>query len=129
MALRKDTILHEKPITLSLAVDALKESITTENKEALSTSEVIDRVCSYYGIKKSDLISKKRNKELVEPRQVCAYIMTELMSIPLVTIGQALGGKNYATIIHSRDKIAELIKINSRIATEVNDIKNLILKK
>ena len=55
--------------------------------------------------------------------------MTELMSIPLVTIGQALGGKNYATIIHSRDKIAEMIKTDDKLATEVNDIKNLILKK
>ncbi len=123
------SILHEKPITLSLATDALKESISTANKETLTVSDVIDRVCSFYNIKKSDLVSKKRNKELVEPRQVCAYLMTELMSIPLVTIGQALGGKNYATIIHSRDKIAEMIKLNSKLATEVNDIKNMILKK
>ena len=55
--------------------------------------------------------------------------MTELMSVPLVTIGQALGGQNYATIIHSRDKISELIKLNDRIATDVKDLKNLILKK
>ena len=123
------SILHEKPITLSLATDALKESISTNNKESLTVSDVIERVCSFYNIKKSDLVSKKRNKELVEPRQVCAYLMTELMSIPLVTIGQALGGKNYATIIHSRDKIAEMIKLNSKLATEVNDIKNMILKK
>lgn len=123
------SILHEKPITLSLATDALKESISTANNETLTVSDIIDRVCSFYNIKKSDLVSKKRNKELVEPRQVCAYLMTELMSIPLVTIGQALGGKNYATIIHSRDKIAEMIKLNSKLATEVNDIKNMILKK
>ncbi len=123
------SILHEKPITLSLATDALKDSISQEVKETTTTSEVIEKVCAYYGVKKSDLIGKKRNKELVEPRQVCAYLMWELMSIPLVTIGQALGGKNYATIIHSRDKIAEMIKSDDKLATEVNDIKNMILKK
>ncbi len=123
------SILHEKPITLALASDALKDSISHEVKETLTTSEIIERVCTFYNIKKSDLISKKRNKELVEPRQVCAYLMTELMSIPLVTVGQALGGKNYATIIHSRDKIAEMIKTDNKLATEVNDIKNMILKK
>ena len=123
------SILHEKPITLELAMDALKDSVTTEQTETLTTSRIIQTVCDFYKVNKSDVLSKKRNKELVEPRQVCAYLMADLMSIPLVTIGQALGGKNYATVIHSRDKIAELIKINDRIATEIKDIKNLILKK
>ena len=123
------SMLHEAPITLELAKDALKDSTSSENKETLTTDRIIDMVCSFYNIKREDMLSKKRNKELVEPRQACAYLMTELMTIPLVTIGQALGGKNYATIIHSRDKVAELIKINDRIATEINDLKNLILKK
>ena len=55
--------------------------------------------------------------------------MTELLSIPLVTIGQSLGGRDHTTVIHARDKIAELMKENSRISTEVKDLKNLILKK
>ena len=121
--------LHEQPITLSLATEALKDSVKTENKESISASKIIETVCSYYKISKADLKSKKRNKELVEPRQICAYLMTELMTIPLVTIGEELGGKNYTTIIHSRDKIIELIKFSDRISTAVNDIKNLVLKK
>ncbi len=122
-------LLHEQQPTLELAIDALKDSAQADAKETITTSLIIETVCKYFKIKKSDLISKKRNKELVEPRQICAYLMTELMSIPLVTIGQALGGKNYATIIHSRDKVSELIRISDAFATEVNDIKNLILKK
>ena len=122
-------ILHEEPITLELAKEALKDSISTENTESITTSRIIEVVCSFYNVKKEDVLSKKRNKELVEPRQMCAYLMTELMSIPLVTIGQALGGKDHATIIHSRDKIAELIKINDRIERDINDLKNLIMKK
>ncbi len=123
------SILYEKPITLELTAETLKESVNNDIKESVTTTKIIDTVCSYYKISKSDITSKKRNKELVEPRQICAYLMTELMSIPLVTIGQALGGKNYTTVIHSRDKIAELIKFSDKISTAVNDIKNLILKK
>ena len=55
--------------------------------------------------------------------------MTDLLSIPLVSIGQAMGGKDHTTIIYTRDKIASLMKNNPKIATEVNDLKNLILKK
>lgn len=124
------SMLHERPITIDLAKEAISESVDGgEREEVLTTDHIVDAVCSFYKINRSDLAGKKRNKEIVEPRQICAYLMTEMLSIPLVTIGQALGGRDYTTIIHARDKIAELIKENQRIQTEVKDIKNLILKK
>ena len=121
--------LREVPVTLDLAVDALKKSVNQEVKERITTSLIIETVCEYYGVSVTDVLSKKRNKEIAETRQICAYLMTELMPIPLETIGQALGGRNHATVIHSREKIAELISICDKTATEVSDIKNLILKK
>ena len=124
------SMLHECPITIDLAKEAINESVSTGGeKEALTSDSIIEAVCNFYKIQRSDLISKKKNKDIVEPRQICAYLMTELLSIPLVTIGQALGGRDHTTVIHARDKIAELMKENSRISTEVKDLKNLILKK
>lgn len=89
----------------------------------MTSDSIIEAVCNFYKIQRSDLVSKKKNKEIVEPRQICAYLMTELLSIPLVTIGQSLGGRDHTTVIHARDKIAELMKENSRISTEVKDLK------
>ena len=124
------SMLHECPITIDLAKEAINESVSTGGeKEALTSDSIIEAVCNFYKIQRSDLISKKKNKDIVEPRQICAYLMTELLSSPLVTIGQALGGRDHTTVIHARDKIAELMKENSRISTEVKDLKNLILKK
>ena len=123
------SLLHEAPITIGLAMEAIKQSVSSENKEVMTTTNIINTVCSFYNVSKSDLLGKKKNKELVEPRQICTYLITELMSIPLVTIGQAMGGRDHTTVIHARNKITELIKTNPRIATEVNDLKNLILKK
>ena len=122
--------LMEEPITMSLAMEALNMSKPSdEREETITTTDIINTVCSFYKIAKSDLLGKKKNKELVEPRQICTYLITELMNIPLVSVGQAMGGKDHTTVIYTRDKIAELIKTNTRIATEVNDLKNLILKK
>ena len=124
------SMLHERPITLDLAKDALAESAQADDRdETLSADDVINAVCSFFKISKADLIGKKKNKEIVEPRQICAYLMTELLSIPLVTIGQALGGRDHTTVIHSRDKIAELVKDSPKTATTVKDVRNLILKK
>ena len=124
------SMLHEEPITLELAKEALNESAPSGGeKEVLTTDSIIDAVCNFYKIQRSDLLGKKKNKEVVEPRQICAYLMTELLSIPLVTIGQALGGRDHTTVIHARDKISELIKENTRVDTEIKDLKNMILKK
>lgn len=124
------SMLHEEPITLELAKEALNESAPSDGeKEVLTTDSIIDAVCIFYKIQRSDLLGKKKTKEVVEPRQICAYLMTELLSIPLVTIGQALGGRDHTTVIHARDKISELIKENTRVNTEIKDLKNMILKK
>lgn len=124
------SMLHEEPITLELAKEALNESAPSDGeKEVLTTDSIIDAVCNFYKIQRSDLLGKKKTKEVVEPRQICAYLMTEFLSIPLVTIGQALGGRDHTTVIHARDKISELIKENTRVNTEIKDLKNMILKK
>lgn len=123
------SLLHEEPITVSLAMEALKQAVSEENKEVMTTSSIINTVCQFYNIPKSDLLGKKKNKELVEPRQICIYLITELMPVPLVTIGQAMGGRDHTTVIHARDKISDLIRTDPRVATEVSDLKNLILKK
>lgn len=124
------SMLHERPITLALAKDALAESAKADARdENLTPDDVINAVCSFFKISKADLLGKKKNKEIVEPRQICAYLMTELLSIPLVSIGQALGGRDHTTVIHARDKYAELVKDSPKTATIVKDVKNLILKK
>lgn len=123
------SLLHEEPITVSLAMEALKQAVSEENKEVMTTTNIINTVCQFYNIPKNDLLGKKKNRELVEPRQICIYLITELMSVPLVTIGQAMGGRDHTTVIHARDKISDLIRTDPRVATEVNDLKNLILKK
>ncbi|MBP5308421.1 MAG: chromosomal replication initiator protein DnaA [Clostridia bacterium] len=122
------SILHEKPITLDLAHSALAET-TGPAQEVVTTTNIIRAVCDYYHVSEKDLVGKKKNKEIAEPRQICVYLMTELMTLPLVSIGQAVGGRDHTTVIHARDKVARLISENGRFATEVNDLKNMILKK
>ena len=122
--------LQEKPITVDMAAEALKESIGSEQEEIeIKAEDIIKCVCEFFKISKSDLLGKKRNKEFVEPRHICMYLINELMSLPLMTIGQIIGGRDYTTVIHARDKIEELIKTNNKTAVQINDLKNMILKK
>ena len=119
--------LHEKPITLELAATALNEAVSEEH-ETITSDKIFGSVCSFYKISRENLLGKSKKKELVQPRQICAYLMCEIMNIPLVSIGETLGGRDHTTVIHSREKVSNLIKVNDRIAKEVEDIRNIILK-
>ena len=74
------------------------------------------------------MLGKKKNKEFVLPRQVCIYLISEMMSLPLVTIGKIMGGRDHATVIYARDKIAEQIKMDVKLSVGINDVKKMLLK-
>ncbi len=118
--------LHEEPISLKLARLALNESVP-EEQETVTPEAIIKSVCSYYKVTKTELLGKNKKQEVVRARQICAYLMCEMLSLPLVNVGKLLA-RDHATIIHSRNKITEFIKLNDKVAKDVDDIKNIILK-
>lgn len=120
--------LHEEPITLKLAALALQESINNAAEEEVTSDTIIRAVCNYYSITKADVLGKNKRQEFVRARQVCTYLMCDMLSLPLVNVGKVMGGRDHATVIHSRNKITELMRVNDTIRKEVNDIKSAILK-
>lgn len=121
------SLIGASKVTYDIAVEALKDFLDNK-KEVLTIDKIIDAACSYYSISKTDMVGKKKNKEIVEPRQVCIYIITEMLNVPLAAIGSAFGGRDHTTVMHARDKIAELIKTDTNVATAVKDIKDMILR-
>lgn len=121
------TLLGKKSATLEEAYEAMKENMD-EIKEGLSPDMVIDTVCKYFNISKNDIVGKKKNKEIVEPRMICIYLICELLDLPLVAIGKKFGDRDHTTIMHARDKITEQIKTNNKIKVYITDIKDLLAK-
>ena len=121
--------LHEEPISVSLARSALNEAVSESGKEEITPETVISAVTSFYHVTKADVVGKSKKKDVVLPRQICCYLMCELLSLPLVSIGKVLGGRDHATVLYSRDKVEKMCNLNDKIAKDVDDIKNIILKK
>ena len=122
--------LHEEPITLELARRALSESVKeSESVEELTPDTITNAVCSYFKQKREDLLGKSRQADLAKARQICAYLMCEMLSLPLVAVGERLGGRDHTTIMYARDKMEKLAKLNDKVAKEIDDIKSIVLKK
>lgn len=121
--------LNNKNITTKdLAYEALADFIEDKN-DTIDASDIVDAVCKYFKLTPTDIFSKKKTKNVVEPRMIAIYLITELLPMPLVQIGELFGGRDHTTIIHARDKISEEIKLNTRVKITVADIKNMILNR
>ena len=123
--------LHEEPITLELAMKALNESVREEaEEESVTPEKIISAVCGYFKMKKDDIVGKSKEAEFVKARQICAYLMCDMLTMPLKEMGKTyLGGRDHTTVMYARDKMKKLISLNDRIAKEIDDIRNIILKK
>lgn len=122
--------LHEEPITLTLAKRALNESVNeSEDEEDITPDKILDAVCTYFNQKREDILGKGKRADLAKARQICAYLMCEMLSLPLVSVGNILGGRDHTTIMYARDKMEKLASLNDKISKEIDDIKNIILKK
>lgn len=121
--------LHEEPISVKLAAAALRESIGgTSTQEEITPDAIIRATCAHYGFTKAELTGKSKRQEIVRARQVCIYLMCDMLDMPLTSIGKAMGGRDHTTMIYSRDKVTELMRMNDSVAKDVTDIKSAILK-
>ena len=116
--------MGQKTATLEIVEEALKDSIVA-NKQTLTAESILDAVCKYFSVEKDDLLGKKKNKEIVEPRQIAMYLIYDMLDLPLTSIGQFFGGRDHTTVMHAREKVTQLIKNNNRIKVIVNDLKSM----
>lgn len=93
-------------------------------KRLLKIGEVLKIVCRHYNVKKEDLLSPKRNKEIVFPRQILIFLLRNELDLPYKSIGRELGGRDHTTIIHDYKKIKNLVIENNDLEREIEEIKN-----
>ena len=121
------TLVGGDPNDMDIVADALKDYADSSN-DIITIDQIVKATCEYFGVNKEDLVGKKKNKEIVIPRQICIYLICDILgtSIPLLKIGEFFGGRDHTTVMHARDKISEECKNNDVIASQVKDIRDKI---
>ncbi|WFD10289.1 chromosomal replication initiator protein DnaA [Tepidibacter hydrothermalis] len=119
--------LTNKEISFELAIEALKDIISSSKPQELNVNLIKEKVSEYFNIKMDDFSSKKRTRAIAYPRQIAMYLTRELTDLSLPKIGEEFGGRDHTTVIHAHDKIVNDIKNNSdikdRIDKMISDLK------
>ena len=115
--------LENKPIDIPLAAEALKDMISPNNTREITPELIIEVVSDHFNVPAAELKGKKRNAEIVLPRQIVMYLCRNMTDTPLKTIGLILGGKDHASVSHGVKKIEHDVKTDEALNNTVNIIK------
>ncbi|HET9678480.1 MAG TPA: chromosomal replication initiator protein DnaA [Buchnera sp. (in: enterobacteria)] len=119
-------IAQSKFINQSITIDFVRETLKDlfSIQEKIITMEKIQKtVAKYYEIKVSDLLSKKRSKSVVQPRQIAMTMSKKLTNHSFPEIGKAFGNRDHTTVLHAYRKINKLQKEKKNMK---QDLLNLI---
>tara|TARA_Y100000816_G_scaffold291659_1_gene283725 strand:- start:1418 stop:2836 length:1419 start_codon:yes stop_codon:yes gene_type:complete len=96
-----------------------------ENKVTIDLIQTI--VCKFFKISKNEMLSSRRSRYLVRPRQVAIYLTKILTSKSLPEIGREFSNRDHTTIIHSVKTIEKLKEKDAEMVDNINKLKNQIL--
>jgi chromosomal replication initiator protein len=106
--------LTEKPITLQLAQDVLRDLIGRQQVKPITIEAVQRAVAEHFDVRISDLRGSSRHRQVSMPRQVAMYLCKELIpSLSLNEVGDAFGGKDHSTVIYACQKVDKAARADS----------------
>ena len=115
----------QAPITVTLAKEALRDMVALQQR--MVTLENIQKtVADYYKVRVSDLLSKKRSRNIAQPRQMAMALAKELTSHSLPEIGDAFGGRDHTTVLHAVRKIKKLRQENPRFEEDFSTLMKIM---
>ncbi len=123
--------LKHREITVDVAREALRDKLRPgepagNGASGMNVDSIQHAVAKEWGVTPEGLRSKTRTKALTTPRQVAMYLMRELLSLQLVEIGAAFGGRDHSTVIHSLERVVTGMKEEPSFAQRVGKLRALV---
>ena len=115
--------IHQREVDSEAAARLLSDIIPAASRRPISIDAIQRAVSDHYGIPLEELKGKRRDKHIVFPRQVAMYIVREETPSSLPVIGQAFGGRDHTTALHSIEKITNEMKEDERLRYEIQTIR------
>ncbi len=113
--------LMHKGIDAELARKIL-DSLYPHQEEDLSPETIVKVVAEWFGLKPSDVKSRRRSRNIVVPRQIAMYLMRKLTPMSLPDIGEFFGGMDHSSVLHSVKKVEKLLETDGNIRKTVEEL-------
>ncbi len=113
---------NHKTLNLSTASEALKDILPPPRPKKITIEMIQKAVAKYYDLELSEILSKKRNKQMVFPRHVAMYLCRKLTDASYPQIGDQFGGRDHTTVIHAMEKMERQVVEDRDLAATIEKL-------
>lgn len=118
--------LTNSPVTLEMAEITLRDLIRAAEPRRVKIEDIQRVVSKHYNVTKADLLSARRTRTIVRPRQIAMYLAKMMTPRSLPEIGRRFGNRDHTTVLHAVRKIEELSKADNGLAQELELLKRML---
>jgi chromosomal replication initiator protein len=113
-------------VTITSAEITLRDLVGAREPRRVRIEDIQRVVARHFNVSKADLLSSRRTRTIVRPRQIAMYLAKVLTPRSLPEIGRRFGGRDHTTVLHAVRKIEELIEGDKALADEIELLKRMI---
>ncbi|WP_068084647.1 chromosomal replication initiator protein DnaA [Polycladidibacter stylochi] len=118
--------LTNSPVTLEMAEVTLRDLIRAAEPRRVKIEDIQRVVSKHYNVSRADLLSARRTRTIVRPRQIAMYLAKMMTPRSLPEIGRRFGNRDHTTVLHAVRKIEELSKADNGLAQELELLKRML---
>lgn len=114
------------PVTLESAQLVLRDLVRADEPRKVLIEDIQRMVAKHFNISKSDMVSQRRTRAIVRPRQIAMYLCKTMTPRSLPEIGKRFGGRDHTTVIHAVQKVEQLMTDDRGFSDDVELLKRLL---
>ena len=114
------------PITLETAEYIVRDLMRGIEPRRVKVEDILRVISKHFGVSKNDILSQRRHRSIVWPRQIGMFLAKSMTARSLPEIGRRFGGRDHTTVLHAIRKIDGEMKGNSRLRAEIEDLKKML---
>lgn len=118
--------LTNEAITVQMAERTLADLMRVREIRRVRIEDILKLVSKHFKVPRNDLLSSRRSRDVVRPRQIAMYLAKSLTSRSLPEIGRRFGGRDHTTVLHSVRKVEQMMKDDGELQQEIELLKRML---
>jgi chromosomal replication initiator protein len=115
-----------EPITVDSAEHIIRDLMLGSEPRRIKIEDILRVVSKHFGVSRGDILSQRRHRSVVWPRQIGMYLSKQLTTRSLPEIGRRFGGRDHTTVLHAIRKIDKVLHDDNKLRDEIEDLKRLL---
>lgn len=118
--------LTAQPVTVESAEQIISDLVRGKEPKRVKIDDILRVIMKHFGVNRGDLLSSRRNRSIVRPRQIGMYLAKSLTARSLPEIGRRFGGRDHTTVLHAIRKVESLLADDAALREEMEVLKRLL---